>query len=321
MGPSQDILVVDGQEEEEEEEWEVVPAKSKGRKHGAEADANASAPPSKELRAADSLSSDGSGLPPVVSDGAQPAAQAPASQGANDRLRAPRSGRRGRNRGRGAAAARQQRMGPIQEGPEGHSPPHAQPVGTDFASENGDGGCSRRPPPRERGTLHHGPPRRLERRARPVHAPGQDGPPHHPHHHHDHHHEHHHHQHRDHHRSGGPEMSASVLPGQGAFEGGRGRGRIRSVRGRGGSGPPRGGRGGGPMGQQAPSDKGTPSSDVAEAQEAVGQEGGRFPRFSRGRGRGRGRGGHGRHHDHHHAGAKVCAANVSAVPYVSAQDG
>lgn len=292
--------LVASDQEEEDEEWETVPTKSKGRKHGAEADANASAPPSKELRPADSLSSDGSGLPPMVIAGGQQAAQAPQLQGANSRPRAARDGRRGRNRGRGAAAARQQRMGPIQEGPEGRSPPRAQPIGPTFASKDSCGDAGR-PQPRERGQL----PRR-ERRPRPVHAPGQDPT-------------HQYHQ-QDCQHNGGPELleiDGSVAPAQGAFE--QGQRRFRSGRGRGGFGPGRGGRGG-PRGQQAPCDGGPPS-DFAGAQEMVGQEGGRGQHSFRGRGRGRGRGGQGRRPDHPHAATKMHAANVSAVPYVSVQDG
>lgn len=299
------ILSILVHDQEEEEEWEMVPTKSKGRKHGAEADANASAPPTKELRPADSLSSDGSGLLRVVNDGGQSGLQAPPSQSTNGHLRAPRDGRRGRHRGRGAAAARQQRMGPIQEGPEGRSPPRAQSVGPDFASKEGCGEAGR-PQPRE-----HGHPPRRGRRARPMHAPGQDA------------YQQHEGQHRHH---GGrpvlPEIDGSVLPAHGAFEQGRGRG--RRGRGRGGFGPGCGGRGGA-KGQQAPSDGAPPSHSVGppESEAHEGHHGVRAPGSFRGRGRGRGGHGHrhGHRHDHPNAGAQMHAANVSAVPYVSVQDG
>ncbi|KAK9918098.1 hypothetical protein WJX75_001295 [Coccomyxa subellipsoidea] len=94
---------------QEEDEWETVPTKSKGRKHGAEPDANMSAPPAKESRGADGLSSEGSGpLPPATEGGRAALQRGPG------RPRGPpreRDGRRGRGHARGSAAARQQRMG------------------------------------------------------------------------------------------------------------------------------------------------------------------------------------------------------------------
>jgi hypothetical protein len=141
-----------GQRCAQEDEWETVPAKSKGRKHSSELDANA-VPPTKEARAdlprADSLSSEGGAVlasgPDEDSAESQSEANQPRAadgQGvAQGRPGAPNSsrprlrGRGGGYRGRGGARSfSHQGMGRIEEGPEGGSP--LRSARGPFASQN-----------------------------------------------------------------------------------------------------------------------------------------------------------------------------------------
>ena len=138
---------------QEDDAWETVPMKSKARKHSSELDA-AAVPPTKEPRAdlprSESLSSDSSaallsaasmdekanGFVQPGEGHAIPRGNYAAAHGLEGNARQPRncSGRgrsRGRGRGRGppegfSRQQQQQRMGRIEEGPEGGSPPRAE---------------------------------------------------------------------------------------------------------------------------------------------------------------------------------------------------
>lgn len=264
--------------QQEEDEWETVPTKSKGRKHGAEPDANMSAPPAKESRGADGLSSEGSGpLPPATEGGRAALQRGPG------RPRGPpreRDGRRGRGRARGSAAARQQRMVCIEEGPEGRSPPRARPAEAVSGQQDGEFGQAPCGPLR---------PRR-ERRPRPARLPAMD-------------------QLQQEGRNCADAFSHEPCASEGPLDGSSRQRQLGSRgRGRGGGGPGRGrGAGRGPR----------PDSDrvAISGGDAMDREGLRAPRSFRGRGRG----GQGRKIDGPHAGRKMHAAIVSAVPYVSVQ--
>lgn len=284
---------------QEEDEWETVPTKSKGRKHGADVDGSAPAPPPKELRAAHSLGSDGSGvlLPAAAEEGlvfsgqqqppqrkARPAA-VPAGRG--------RPLGRDSRRGRGSAAGQLQRMGSIQEGAEGSSP--HKPLAEDGRADE------RRPQPRERGAGPRGPQRRRERRPR-TDAPSAG-------------------QLQELQQPGAPARALQFQgPSQGAPEGHADQqhapGRQRDSRPRGGRGfargrGVRGGRGPG-RGQQPMS-----NSVPADSEGGAGQEASKGPRSFRGRGFG----GRGRKLSGPTESSKPHAANVTSVPYVSVQNG